>query len=111
MSSHMYTPYREGYFMTAADEKAAKAMALFDYTEAKQRLALLKHQAEDIAKAFEGGAKLLRTRPEDFGFDGDDAPFKDYRKLGVLVEDIKTTQAELQRLTTVLEKVGLGEML
>lgn len=101
--------YRKGYFMTLDDEKAAKAAALLDYTEAKQRYALLKNQVEKIAQSLEAGVKMLRDRPEIISFSGADAAvLKSYMGMESLVDDLKKTRADLQRLASLLSQVGLG---
>jgi hypothetical protein len=105
------TPYREGYFMDAEEQRAAKAAAWLEYNEAKDRRALLVNEAEKLAKEFEGVARLLRERPETITFDGDAVLMKNYNRFGALVEDLKTTKTELQRLDTLVRELGLSHWL
>jgi len=88
--------YRKDYFMTADDQQAAKAARILQYAVLRERQALLRCQINDIANALERGAKVLKSRPETFGFDGEDAPLGDYRNLKTLLEDFKQTQIEVQ---------------
>jgi hypothetical protein len=105
------TPYREGYFMNAEEQKTAKATAWLDYAEAKERRALLENEAEKLAKNFESVAKLLRERPETITFDGDAATMKNYNRFGALVEDMKAIRTELQRLDKLVRDLGLSHLL
>lgn len=109
--ANCYTPYREGYFMSADDQDRAKADALFKFTKAKERLALLKHTAHEIAIELEGQAKVLKERPESIVFTDKDAEvMKGYKGLGGLVDDLKKSDAEMQRLAELMTEVGLGYM-
>jgi len=97
--------------MTEDDQKAAKAGVASEYLEMKERHALLKIQIDDIANALERGARTLKTNPEVFGFDGEDAPLGSYRDLQILVEDIKKTNEEIQRLYALAKDGGFEHLL
>lgn len=105
------TLYREGYFMNVDEQRAAKANALLEYTEAKERRALLENEAEKLAKHFESIAELLRKRPETITFQEDAAQLKDYKRFSALVEDLKVTRSELQRLDSFLRHLGFSNLL
>lgn len=97
--------------MTAEDQKAAMANVILAFVEQKERYSLLKNEIDSIANALERGAKLLKEHPESWSFDGDDLPLKDYRGLGKLVEDVKTTQNEIIRLRDVAAQGGFESRL
>jgi hypothetical protein len=106
-----HTPYREGYFMSAEDQRAAKADLILKYSELKERYALLKRDTDSIANALERGAKVLKEHPERWEFDGDDAPLKEYKNLGVLIEDVKNTRQEMQNLRALAAQGGFESLL
>lgn len=94
--------------MSAEEQRAAKAEALLQFREAKERFALLKNKAHKLAVEFEGMARVLKDRPETIDFPEKDAQiWKNYKGLGALVDDIKTTRTELQRLEEVLRQAGI----
>jgi len=97
--------------MNAEEQKVAKAAAWLEFTEAKERRALLENEAEKLAKHFDALAELIRKRPETITFEGDAEAFRDYKRLSALVEDLKTTRTELQRLHGVVRDTGGGHLL
>lgn len=99
--------------MSADEQEAAKAKVHFDYTRTKQRYDLLRNEAVKISKDFDGWSKALKDKPETITFNGNqDAPlFKDYKGLGKLVDDLKTTRDEARRLEEVMRKLGLSDLL
>ena len=97
--------YRKGYFMTIQDERAAKANALLEYEEQRQRFALLKNEAEKFAKQFENVAGKLRNSPELLSPDVQTIA-SDNQRLIQLIADIKTTRDEVNRLRAVLTSLG-----
>jgi hypothetical protein len=93
--------------MSPEDERQAKALALLEFEEQRQRHALLKNEAHKLAEALRGVAKTLDERPETLKLAGDDEVLRDYRRLGPLLDDILKTEGELRRLGSTLEKAGL----
>jgi hypothetical protein len=107
-----HTPYREGYFMTIQDEDAAKAKVHYDFSRARQRYILLRHEAEQIAKELEAVADLLKKRPETITFGSAEAILmKDYRGMGKLVEDLKSTRSEVQGLDQRMRSLGMSDLI
>jgi hypothetical protein len=97
--------------MNVDEQKAAKGAALLEYTEAKERRTLLENETEKLAKHFESLAVLLRQRPAIVFGDADALLLKDYKRFAALVEDLKTTRTELQRLDGVVRGLGLSHFL
>jgi hypothetical protein len=98
--------------MTADDQRKAKAEALLQFEEAKARFALLKNEAHAIAEDLLGMSNILMERPETVVFTNKDVELmKGYKNLGTLVDDLKKTQLELQRLSGVLTDAGLSHVL
>jgi hypothetical protein len=101
----MYTPaYREGYFMSAEDQRTAKALLLLKRSETGERLALLKYKAGEIGDMLEAVSKQLKSNPEEVEFHDDGLILAEYKKLGILVRDIKTTIAKLQEIEGTIER-------
>jgi hypothetical protein len=96
------TLYREGYFMSADEQRTAKAVLRLDRDDAKERLAILKYKAHEIAMELEGAARLLKETPEKIEFQDDCVVSPNYRGLADLIKDIKATTAELQRIENTL---------
>jgi hypothetical protein len=112
VASECYSPYREGYFMNAEEQRKAKGAALLEYTEAKERRALLENEAAKLAQHFESLATLLRERPETIVFgDADAVLLKEYKRFAALIDDLKITRAELQRLDSVVRGLGITHFL
>jgi hypothetical protein len=88
--------------MSADQQRVEKALLRLDFDEAKERLALLKHKAQERAGEFEATAKKLREQPETFSVNTDSGIQEYYRDLRSLIDDIKATISELQRLESTL---------
>lgn len=97
--------------MSADQQRTEKALLLLDFQEAKERLAVLRHKADEIAGELEAAAKLLKECPETVEFHGDRLVLKGYMNFGKLVEDIKKTIADLQRLESRLTQGGIPHTL
>ncbi len=74
----------------------------------RERRALLENEAERLAQAFEELAKRLKRHHEILETEGTEELRKNYRRLGALVDDLKATSEELQRLDSVLRNAGLS---
>jgi hypothetical protein len=97
--------------MSAEEQKQGKATALLEYTKMRERRMLLKNETEKLAEAFEELAKRLRNHPERLKSGGTGELMENYRRLGALVDDVKATAGELQRLDSVLRNAGLSHAL
>jgi hypothetical protein len=98
--------------MNVEEQKLAKAAALLEFIEAQERQALLKNEAEGMAKSLEGLAELLRKRPETITLSGGEAQaLEEHRRMVTLVQDLKTTRDELQRLYGVVKATGGAHLL
>lgn len=105
--------YRKGYFMSAYEEKQARAILLLDYKEAKVRLATLKIQADKLAGSLELIARNVRNVPE--------IPVncsilrEEFVDLNISIEkvihDILETDAEVTKLHAQVTSVGLGHLM
>src|SRR5882762_7524062 len=93
-----HTSYRRGYFMSSEEQDVELAKILLKFKRSEQRLAVLKHKASEIATDLSMCASQLRERPESIDFNGDGLALKDYKNIGGLVQDIKSTVTELQSL-------------
>jgi hypothetical protein len=97
--------------MNTEDQEAAKFKIVGQFAVTAERYALLKNDSDQIANALEVGAKNLEKHPENWSFDGDSAPLRDYRDLGKLVDDIKATHDEILRLRGVASSGGFEHLL
>jgi hypothetical protein len=93
--------------MSAEEERQAKAMVLLEYAESKQRLALLKAQADKLAAEFEALAKLLRSDLQNISVASYSSIF-DYSKFNDLVADVAKTFNETSRLKETVHQLGLS---
>ena len=106
------TPYREGFFMSSAEQKGAKGNSLVDYAETKERRALLENEAENLAKNLESIAELLSKRPASISFNDVGAVLPNAQKrFGALVRNLRVTRTELQGLDTVFRNRGFCNVL
>src|SRR5258707_7140236 len=99
--------FRKGYFMSAQEQRVQMALLLLDHNETKERLALLRYKAGEIAGALEGVVKSLKECPEDIELHEDGLVLKNYMNFGALVEDFKKTITELQKLDATLTEAGI----
>jgi DNA repair exonuclease SbcCD ATPase subunit len=91
--------------MTTDDQRAARAEALLQFEEVQERLRLLENKLHEIASDFEAWARILKERPETINFPAEEVePIKAYKNLARLIEDVKETKAELQKLSRVTGK-------
>jgi len=97
--------YRKGYFVSEQEERAAKAAALLQYEEQRQRIAVLETEANNIAKVLEGTATQLKNRPETFSFDALQLSTASER-IAALIADLKATHVDVTRLRDALKRMG-----
>ncbi len=93
--------------MSAQEQRVQMALLLLDHNETKERLALLRYKAGEIAGALEGVVKSLKECPEDIELHEDGLVLKNYMNFGALVEDFKKTITELQKLDATLTEAGI----
>ena len=94
--------------MSQNDERQARALMLLDYTEKKQRLAVLKEQAIGRSKFFSGLAgdlRLIRPSLDKFNLA---APEVQYEEVTKLVQNIDALTDEVIRLESSLAQAGLS---
>jgi hypothetical protein len=80
-------------------------MALLDYIESKQKLVLLKLDAENLAKEFDGFAKVLRQDPTRI--DNPDGSLPTYKEVFDFARRFETTAHETARLHDAVAQLGL----
>jgi hypothetical protein len=93
--------------MSSEEQDVELGKILLKFKRSEQRLAVLKHKASEIATDLNVCASQLRDSPENIHFSDDGLALKDYKNIGDLVQDIKSTVAELQNLAATLEKAGI----
>jgi hypothetical protein len=106
------------YFMSADEELAAKGRLLTDYADAKQKVALLKREAERVADMFTKLGMVLKDQPEGISVKGqtmattharrvdiaEDWP--DSARLSSLLNDLRDAIDRLQELEHKMRDVG-----
>jgi len=108
-SCHTF-PYREGYFMSAEDQEAAKKQIVWDYLKERERQVGLKNEANKLAAKLEGIVNLLREDPDRLEPDKETwlKEFEDYSRI---VSDLRKTRDELYRLRRLAEDGGFSSLL
>jgi len=83
--------------MSGEEERHKKAMLLFEYTEGKQHLALLKKDARDMAEKFENLAALIRKDAARIDNPEGEVPsYKEVFELARRIHDAEYKVAELR---------------
>ena len=102
--------YRKGYFMSIEQEQAAKGQLLLEYQEAKYRIGPLRAAADKLAVTFEHIAKQLRAAPEHITFNAA-VLINANAELGTLIDDLRATSAEIQRLHDRVREAGMEHLI
>jgi len=98
----------EAYFMTAEEERDARARLLLNYTETKNRLALLKAEAQEIGRTLQVLVNGLTTCPADFVLPPEvERILVDPSKITTLLRDLKKTTAKAVELHQNVKDAGL----
>jgi hypothetical protein len=95
--------------MSAQQEKNARATVLLEYTESKQKLALLRAQVDMLATEFEELAKILKDNPENVPLEVYEL-ILDYKTFCERVSDLKLALKETRRLEETVRKLGLSHL-
>jgi GR25 family glycosyltransferase involved in LPS biosynthesis len=106
----MSTFYRKGYFTNMDEQEAAKMKVHYDFARETQRYDLLRNQAVEISKDFNTLAQQLKDNPESVVLDGA-CLLKDYKGLGKLIEDLKASREEGQRLESLMRRLGMADLI
>lgn len=111
---------RGGYFMTKGEEDAAIGRMVSEYGDSKKRLQVLTEEAHRLGAMFSELGVCLTTNPQNLSIDGEpmNPSFSQFRhelksrsldaeKLKSLVNDIRKTSLDIERLEPKVKELGL----
>lgn len=91
--------------MSESEERQKKALALLEYTEGKQTIALLLKDAQDIAEQCEAAAYLLKDDPTRIEIEN--STFPTGKQIFELAEKIRQAYERQAKLQRTVEDLGL----
>ncbi len=93
--------------MNATEQRAKLGLLILDYTDQRQRLALLKNDVNKVVNRLRECATSLALHPETVQA----SDFISTDQLAALLSDVRVTTEELRRLSGVLRDAGWGHIL